>query len=210
MIHSFTDKIALVTGAGQPPGAAAAQALAQAGASLVINDLNPDRAERTAQAVREMGGRAIAITADVANKFQCVHLIETARMEYGRLDILINAMSVRPEMPLLKMDEWDWQRVMDVNVKGVFFMSQLCDRVFVNQNELTGQKQGGVIINLGTTWDAPPYQAAYTASQAALHGLTLACGRELTEHGVKVHLFFTDGLTVENAAAQILALCQLG
>lgn len=210
MIHSFTDKVALVTGAGQLLGAAIAQALAQAGAALVINDLNPDRAERTAQAVREMGGRAITITADVANKFQCVHLIETTRMEYGRLDILINATSVRPAVPLLKMDEWDWQRVMEVNVKGVFNMSQLCGRVFVNQNELAGQNQGGVIVNLTTAWDAYPSEVAYAASQAALQGLTFACAHALNPHGVKVHLFFTDGLVVEDAAAQIAALCQSG
>jgi len=184
--------------------------LAQAGATLVLADLNPDRLERTAQVVRQMGSEATVIVADVANKFQCVNVIETARAERGRIDILINATYVRPTAPILKMDEWDWVRTLEVNVKGVFFMSQLCGRVFMNQNELAGQLQGGIIINLGESSlapDRPLNQSAYYASQAALAGLTRECGRELAEHHVAVHLLLTDGLTPEAAAARVVALC---
>lgn len=210
MNNPLKDKVALVTGAGQPVGRAIALALAEAGATLIINDLNPDRAERTAQTILDNSGRALAIPADVANKFQCVHLIETARAAYGRLDILINATAVRPTAPLLKLDEWDWNRTLEVNLKGVFFMSQLCGRVFSNQNELAGTIQGGLIINLaesGTALDRPSHQAAYYTSQAALVGLTRECGRELAEHGVAVHLFLTDGLEPADAAALIVTLC---
>lgn len=210
MDNPLRNKVALVTGAGQPLGRAIALALAAAGATLIINDLNPDRAERTAQAIIDNGGRALAIPADVANKFQCVHLIETARTEVGRLDILINATSVRPTAPLLKLDEWDWNRTLEVNLKGVFLMSQLCGRVFVNQNELAGTTQGGLIINLaesGTAPDRPRHQTAYYTSQAALAGLTRECGRELAEHGVAVHLFLMDGQEPGDAAAQIVAIC---
>lgn len=210
MEQPLQEKVALVTGAGQPLGAAIALGLAQAGATIIVNDLNPDRAERTAQTIRDQGGRAVAITADVANKFQCVHLIETARTECGRIDILVNATRVRPTAPILKMDEWDWVRTLEVNLKGVFFMSQLCGRVFSNQNELAGAIQGGLIINLaddGLNPDRPLNQSAYYTSQAALTGFTRECGRELAEHGVAVHLFMADGLTMMAAAAQIVALC---
>ncbi len=210
MSQPLQNKVALVTGAGQPLGRAIALALAAAGATLIINDLNPDRAERTAQAILDNGGRALAIPADVANKFQCVHLIETTRTEFGRLDILINATAVRPTAPLLKLDEWDWNRTLEVNLKGVFLMSQLCGRVFTNQNELAGTTQGGLIINLGesgTDPNRPRRQTAYYTSQAALAGLTRECGRELAEHGVAVHLFLMDGLEPGDAAAPIVALC---
>lgn len=210
MEQPLRDKVALITGAGQPLGAAIALALAQAGATIVIADLNPDRAERTAQAIRHQGGHATVIIADVANKFQCVNVIETARTDCGRIDILINATRVRPTAPLLKMDEWDWVRTLEVNLKGVFFMSQLCGRVFSNQNELTSTPQGGLIINLADnpfSPDRPLNQSAYYASQAALASLTQECGRELAEHHVAVHLLLTDGLTTEDAAARVVALC---
>lgn len=210
MEQTLQSKVALITGAGQPLGAAIAQALAQAGMAVVVADLNPDRAERTAQTIRNQGGQATVIIADVANKFQCVNVIETTRAERGRIDILINSAQVRPTVPLLKMDEWDWNRTLEVNLKAVFFMSQLCGRVFSNQNELAGQAQGGIIINLGETGlapDRPLNQSAYYASQAALVGLTRECGRELAEHHVAVHLVLTDGLRHEDAAARVVALC---
>ncbi|MBP8001793.1 MAG: SDR family NAD(P)-dependent oxidoreductase [Chloroflexi bacterium] len=204
-------RIALITGAAQPVGQAIATALAEAGATVALNDLNPDRLERLSQSIRANGGNAVTITADVANRFQCVHLVETTRAECGRIDILINAATVRPTAPLLKMDEWDWGRVLDVNVKGAFLLSQLCGRVFVNQNEMAGTRQGGVMINLGdntTNPERPLHQAAYYASKAALAALTQECGRELAAHGVAVHLFLAEGQAVDSAAAQIVALCQ--
>ncbi len=82
MNESLHDKVAIVTGAGHGTGAAIAHALAGSGARVAVNDLNPDRAERTAAAIRQAGGRAVAIAADISNKFQCVHLVETTRQEW--------------------------------------------------------------------------------------------------------------------------------
>ena len=84
------NKVAIVTGAGQGLGEAIAWHLALAGAKVVVNDLNPDRVERVAEGIRAQGGEAVGIAADVANKFQCVHLIESARDAFGQLDILVN------------------------------------------------------------------------------------------------------------------------
>ncbi|MCB0037413.1 MAG: SDR family NAD(P)-dependent oxidoreductase, partial [Anaerolineales bacterium] len=136
------DKVAIVTGSGRGIGEAIAKTLAAAGAKVAVNDINPDRAERVAAEIRAAGGTAIGIGADIANKFQCVSLIEETREVWGRLDILVNNAAVEPVKSVIKMDEWDFQRCLDVNLKGTFFMSQLCGRVMMDENQARG---GGVI-----------------------------------------------------------------
>ncbi|MCA9960873.1 MAG: SDR family NAD(P)-dependent oxidoreductase [Anaerolineales bacterium] len=183
----LADKVAIVTGAGQGFGAAIAQTLAAAGANVAVNDINPDRAERVAAAIRAAGGQAVAIPADISNKFQCVHLVETTRAEWGRLDILVNNAVVKPKATVLKMDEWDWQRTLDVNLKGTFFMSQLVGRVMADEN----QEREGVIINIASdagVQTALANHAAYAASKAAIVGFTYECAREYAAHNIRVNV----------------------
>jgi NAD(P)-dependent dehydrogenase (short-subunit alcohol dehydrogenase family) len=182
----LTPKVAIITGAGQGIGTAVARTLAAAGIWVVVNDLNPDRAERVAGEIQQAGGQAIAVVADVANKFQCVHLVETTRAEWGQLDILVNNAAVMPRSSILKMDEWDWNRCLDVNLKGTFMMSQLCGRVMADENG----ERGGLIINIASTagLDVPfESRAAYAASKAGIVGFTRECAREFARFGVRVY-----------------------
>lgn len=189
------ERVAIVTGAGRGIGAAIAQTLALAGARVAVNDLNPDRAERTAVAIRNAGGQAIAITADVSNKFQCAHLVETTRAEWGRLDILVNNAAVQPSVSIMKMDEWDWQRTLDVNLKGVFFMSQLCGRVMAgifdkSTSEAPAEGTGGVIVNVAAVAgvQAPlTDRGAYCAASAGIVGFARECAREFAAYGIRVN-----------------------
>ncbi len=202
-------KVAIVTGGGQGIGAAAARALAEAGAKVAVNDINPDRADRVARAIEENGGTAIAVGADVANKFQCVNLVETTRAAWDRLDILVNNAAVVPVSSILKMDEWDWQRCLDVNLKGTFFMSQLCGRVMAEEN----RERGGVIVNIGSTAGvATPLadRAAYCASKAGIVGFARECAREFAAYGIRVNtvlpgLIDTPLTHPEEQAAELLA-----
>ncbi|HFQ94697.1 MAG TPA: SDR family NAD(P)-dependent oxidoreductase [Anaerolineae bacterium] len=215
MTHTLTDKVAIVTGAGRGIGTAIAHKLAQAGARVAVNDLNPDRAERVAAAIREGSGQAIGVMADVSNKFQCVHLVETTREEWGQLDILVNCAAIRPQSTILKMDEWEWQRVLDVNLKGAFFMSQLCGRVMNDENGV----QGGVIINIGSTagWETPlENQAAYCAAKAGMVGFTRECAHEYAAYGIRVYALLlpeetaaNHSLLMERALDKISYLCHL-
>ena len=182
----LTNKVAIVTGAGQGIGAAIARALALAGARVAVNDLNPDRAQKTAVSIQQAGGQAIAVAADVANKFQCVHLIETTRAEWGQLDILVNNAAVEPVASILKMDEWDWSRCFDVNLKGTFFMSQLCGRVMADENK----ERGGAIVNIASTAGVSvplANRAAYCASKAGMVGFARECAREFAAYGIRVN-----------------------
>ncbi|MCB9421961.1 MAG: SDR family oxidoreductase [Ardenticatenaceae bacterium] len=200
-------QVAIVTGAGRGIGAAVAQLLAASGTKVAINDINPDRAERTAAAIRAEGGEAAAIVADISNKFQCSHLVDSTRREWGRLDILINNAAIKPSSSILKTDEFEWQRVMDVNLKGTFFMSQLVGRVMADEN----QARGGVIINVGSkagVIEPLVNHAAYAASKAGVVGFTRECAREFANYGIRVHAVTPDEPADAATVAQtILSLC---
>jgi len=183
---SLDEKVAIVTGAGQGLGETIATTLATAGAQVVVDDLNPDRAERVAGKIRSTGGQAIAVAADVSSKFQCVKLVEAAREEWGRLDILVNNAGIEPVSPILKLDEWDWDRCIDVNLKGTFLMSQLCGRVMAEEN----QERGGTIVNISSIAgvEGPLMnRAAYCASKAGIVGFARECAREFAAYGIRVN-----------------------
>jgi NAD(P)-dependent dehydrogenase (short-subunit alcohol dehydrogenase family) len=183
---SLADKVVIVTGAGQGLGEAIAKTLAAAGARVAVNDINPDRAERVATEIRAAGGQAIGVTADVANKFQCVYLVETTRAEWGQLDILVNNAGVEPVSSILELDEWDWERCLNVNLKGTFLMSQLCGRVMADENK----ERGGVIVNISSIAGVEiplMHRAAYCASKAGVVGFARECAREFAQYGIRVN-----------------------
>ena len=205
-IPDLSGKVASVTGAGQPAGAAVARALAKAGARVAVNDLNPDRIDRLATELRAAGGQAIDIAADTASKFQCVTLIEATRAEWERIDILVNATSVRPAAAVLKMDEWEWARCHDVNLKATFLMCQLVGRVMNDQNGAVPDARGGLIVNVA--WPAPDEdgRAAFAAGQAGLVAFSRVCAREFAPLGVRVATVMADPAAPEAVAGDVLAL----
>jgi NAD(P)-dependent dehydrogenase (short-subunit alcohol dehydrogenase family) len=199
---------AIVTGAGADVGRAAALALARAGASVLVNDLNPDRPDEVAALIAEHGGRALAWQADVANRFQCASMIEAARDAFGKVDILVHAASVQRLGPFDALDEWDWRRVLDVNLTGAFFCTQLMGRVMAEEG-------GGVIVHIGAAAGAgltPPDGVSYTASKAGLIGLTRQSARELAPRGIRVNAVCPGNLDEEfgGAAQAHNALGRLG
>jgi 3-oxoacyl-[acyl-carrier protein] reductase len=179
----LSGQAAIVTGAGADVGRAIALTLAQAGAAVVVNDLNPDRAENVTQEIVSAGGRATAWQADVSNRFQVGSLVEAARDAYGRIHILINAAGAFKAVPMSKMDEWDWRRLMEVNLNSAFFVSQLAGRVMADEG-------GGVIVNVASSAGHPNPLAegvGYVASKAGLIGMTKQCAREFAPLGIRVN-----------------------
>jgi len=188
----MNDGLALVTGAGRGAGRAAALALGAAGARVAAIDVNPDAAERTAA---EAGVGSTAHTVDVSNKMAVQTLLFSLLEAGERLELLVNAAHVAPASTALKMDEWEWNRTLDVNLKGAFLMSQTVARAMKE----TG---GGLILNLLRPDDSS--HAAVRAARAGLLGLTQAMQAEWAPFGVQVEALALSG-DPALAAAEIVA-----
>ncbi|MEZ4668358.1 MAG: SDR family NAD(P)-dependent oxidoreductase [Anaerolineae bacterium] len=198
---------AIVTGAGADVGRAIALALACAGAAVVVNDLNPDRAEQVSQEIIALGGWATPWQADVSNRFQVGSLVEGARDAYGRIHIVVNAAGAYKIGPMSGLDEWDWRRLLDVNLTGTFFVSQLAGRVMADEG-------GGVIVNIAAAAGHPNPLAdgvGYVASKAGVLGMTKQCAREFAPQGIRVNAVCPGNIHVDGVAGSPTnALGQLG
>jgi len=176
-------RVAVVTGAGRGIGRAIAVALAGAGARVCVNDINPDTARATTQEIQNQGGQAFDYAADVSHKMQVGPLIEAVRDRWDRLDILVNNAGVEPKASILELDEWDWVRTLDVNLKGTFICTQLAGRVMRDQG-------GGVVVNIASIagFKSPlPNASAYCASKAGVVGFTRECAREFAAYNIRVN-----------------------
>lgn len=174
--------VALVTGAGAGSGRAIARGLADCGASVAAADLNIERADATSQLIHERGGTAIALRADIANRFQVANMIEQTRDAFGKLHLLVNAVSIGRAQPMLQVDEWDWRRQLEVNLGGVFFCMQLAGRVLADEG-------GGAIINVlpAKSLATLPAGIGAVAGASGVIGLTRQAARELAEYKITVN-----------------------
>ena len=136
-MNDLKDKVVLITGAGKGSGRILAKALAKRGAIVAANDISPVHVEEVVDEINQQGGRAQAYIEDVAKKLGAQNIIKQVEDDFGRIDILINHAAVEPHVPLLDMDEWDWHRVLDVNLTGAFLMTQSAGRVMRNQGSGT-------------------------------------------------------------------------
>lgn len=196
-MNNLKDKVILITGAGKGSGRLLAQAFAERGAIVAANDISPINVEQLVDEINQQGGRAKAYIEDVAKKVGVQNLINQVEDDFGRIDVLINHAAVEPNVPLLGMDEWDWHRVLDVNLTGVFLMTQSVGRVMK-------EKGGGAIINLITesTRDER-FEAAFVTSMNGLTGFTCQAVRELSPYGIRV---YAVGNTRDTIIANVLAL----
>ncbi len=180
----FTDKVVLITGAGRGLGRALALAFAAEGAIVAANDLTPVNVETTVERIRSRGGRAAVYLGDVSKKMPVQGVFTRLLDDWGGLDVLVNNAAVRPSASLLDLDEWDWQRMLGVNLGGPLLTMQVAGRIFRQQG------RGGAVLNIG---DAAALSAqadvsaAYAATKAGLAALSRAAARELAPYGVRVN-----------------------
>lgn len=184
-MNDFKGKVVLVTGAGKGRGRAVSEAFAAQGALLAVNDISPVNLDETTSRIRRAGGQVRAYVGDIAKKMPLQALLNQVLEDFGRLDIVVNCAEVEPQKPLLEMDEWDWQRTLDVNLSGAFLLIQSGGRIMKEQG-------GGVILQIGAGTDNPASptepRAAYLASKAGLRALISAAASELTALGIRVRL----------------------
>ena len=188
------DKVAVVTGAARGLGRAYVEALAAEGASIVAADLN-DCAD-TVAAVEAAGGRAIATTVDVSNSASCEAMADLAADALGRIDILINNAALYAGLKgarFEQLDEAQWDRVMQVNIKGTWLTS----RAVVGPMRAGGD--GGSIINIASLAAVfgLPYGLDYVASKAAVIGMTRGMARELGPDHIRVNAVAPSAVMTE-------------
>lgn len=207
-MNELKDKVILITGAGKGSGRLLAKAFAERGAIVAANDISPINVEEIVDHINAQGGRSKAYIEDIAKKVGAQYLIKQVQDDFGHIDILINHATVEPHIPLLDMDEWDWRRVLDVNLTGAFLMIQSVGRLMREQGS-------GVIINLITAPDSKvPYarveprqsEAAFVASMYGVEGLTLEAARELNPYGIRVYAVENHG---DKIVEDVFALLQI-
>jgi NAD(P)-dependent dehydrogenase (short-subunit alcohol dehydrogenase family) len=178
-MDELQDKVAIVTGASAGMGQAIAEAFAGAGARLVLAARRGDLLATAATRIRESGGTALAVPADVTDEAEVVALFQQTLAEFGRVDILVNNAGVSVNIPTDALSLADWRRVLDVNLTGAFLCSREALRVMKKQG-------GGRILNIGSVGAKVPRRdaAPYTASKFALEGLTRSLALDGREHGI--------------------------
>jgi len=179
----FEKKIALVTGSARGIGRAIAETLARRGASVVIADLRAELAATTAQEIAaSTGQRTLAVAVDVVNSESVKAMVDRVLAEFGRLDILVNNAGITRDNLIMRMEEADWDLVLNINLKGAFNCSKAVVRTMMKQ-------RSGRIVNIASVSGLAGQagQANYSASKAGLIGMTKALARELGSRQITVN-----------------------
>ena len=183
-------QVAIVTGAGQGIGRAIALTLVREGATVVVNDIDLEKAEKVAEEIGAQGGQALPVQADVSKAKDVDILVKKTLDSYKRVDILVNNAGVAKMTRLLELTEAEWDRTMNINIKGQF----LCSKAVIAQ--MIKQKRGKIvnIASLAAHIGAPGL-AAYGASKGGVVQLTKALAVELGKYNIMVNAV-SPGLTM--------------
>lgn len=176
-------KIAVITGAGKGIGRAIAMQMIEAGAKVVINYRSSvAQVEELLKEIKNAGGEAIAVQADISKEEEAKGLIDAAVKQFGRLDILVNNAGITKDNLLMRISEEDFDRVIDTNLKGTFFCLKHAAKIMLKQ-------KSGKIINMSSVVGIAGNigQANYAASKAGVIGLTKSAARELASRGINVN-----------------------
>jgi 3-oxoacyl-[acyl-carrier protein] reductase len=178
----FKGKTALITGSARGIGKVIAEKLAECGARVVISDVLQELADITAQEFIGKGYTAIAIKTDVTNASDVEHTIEEILAKFQTLDIVVNNAGITKDALMIRMSEEDWDRVININLKGAFLITQSAAKVMMKQ-------RSGRIINISSVVGCMGNagQANYAASKAGLIGLTKSAAKELAGRGITVN-----------------------
>jgi len=180
---TLTDRVAIVTGAGNGIGKATALALAHAGAHVAAVDIDGGLAKATADAVSQLGRRGLAIEADVGDVGAIDAMVRRVAAQLERIDILVNNAGVTRRADIMDLTEADWDRIMRVNGKGVFFCLQRVAREMI-------PRRSGVIVNIASIAGkgyAGTSNAIYAASKGSVISLTRTAAQQLARHNINVN-----------------------
>jgi len=204
------EKVAIVTGASRGIGKATALALASQGVKVVVNYArSQDTALAVVEEIKQTGGDAIAVEANVAQESQVDNLIKTTLDTWGRIDILVNNAGITRDTLLMRMKTEDWQAVIDLNLTGVFLCTRGVSKIMLKQ-------RSGRIINITSVAGemGNPGQANYSAAKAGVIGFTKTVAKELATRGITVNAvapgFIATDMTKDIPGEEIIKFIPLG
>jgi 2-deoxy-D-gluconate 3-dehydrogenase len=178
---SLNGKVSIVTGASRGLGEGMALALAEAGADVAVV-ASSDKVNDTAAKIKALGRKGLAIQADLASTEPIPGIITKTLAEFGKIDILVNCAGIIRRAPAIEFSEKDWDDVISVNQKALFFMCQAAAREMMKQGK-------GKIVNIASllSFQGGIIVPSYTASKSAVAGLTKALANEWAAHGINVN-----------------------
>lgn len=189
------DKKAAVTGAARGIGRAIALKLAREGADVIVADINLEGVQKVAEEIKNMGRKAVDLKVDVSIKEEAEKIINTAKDELGRLDILVNNAGINRDAMLHKMSDEDWEKVLAVDLTGVFFCTRAAAKLMRDQGY-------GRIINISSaSWMGNIGQANYSAAKAGVVGFSKTAARELARKGITVNVICPGFIDTEMTRA---------
>jgi 2-deoxy-D-gluconate 3-dehydrogenase len=192
---NLTGRVAVVTGASRGLGAGMAIGLAEAGADLVVV-ASSARLQETVDKIKKLGRRCIGVQADLIDTKVIPQIIDAAVAEYGRLDILVNCAGIIRRAPALEFSEQDWDDVIQINQKAVFFLCQAAAKEMLKQKK-------GKIINVASllSFQGGIIVPSYAASKSAVAGLTKALANEWAPLGINVNAIAPGYMATEMTEA---------
>ena len=197
-LYDLKGKVAVVTGAAKGIGQGIANRLAEAGATVLLVDVDADGAQASASAIEERGGTASSAVADLSTVDGANAAVATAIERYGRIDVLVNNAGIYPMMPALQLSEEVWDRTLNLNLKGLFFASQAAARAMVDSG-------GGAIINIASVDAIKPIGNLphYDASKGGVVMLTKSLAKDLGPLGVRVNAIAPGAIQTPGTVAQM-------
>lgn len=197
-LFALPDKVAVITGAASGIGKATAELMAQAGAKVVVADLDPAGAEAVAANIRSGGGEALAAEVDIASEPAVQAMLGAAVAAFGGVDVLVNNAAYRPKAEFLEMSVETWDRMHEVNTRGTF----LCMREAIRTMLRQGRGRGGAIVNVSTIGAAHPTifnNTHYDSSKAAVNAITRTAAAEFVDAGIRVNAIMPGGVDTEGS-----------
>ena len=188
----LTGRIAVLTGAASGIGRATALVLSGAGATVVLGDIDGPGVEATVKEIDGRGGTAVGVEMDVTRRAEVDALVARATRDYGRIDIMGNIAGVRSDGPVVDITDEEFEKVFDINLRGVFYGCQAALRAMIPQGS-------GNIINIssGIVDDPGPTMATYGMTKAAVASLTKAIASEGAVHGIRANAI-APGIILSN------------
>jgi len=197
---SLKDKRAIVTGGAKGLGLAISYRLAEAGAAVVVADINDKEARRATESISEKGFKALPVKCDVSQEEDVTKMVETAAGQMGGIDILVNNAGIFPRISLPDMTVDDFDKVISVNLRGTFLCSREVGKLLIEQ------RTGGSIINLASIDAVHPSEkgmSAYDASKGAVLSLTKSLALELGQYDIRVNAIAPGGILTESLASLV-------